>query len=102
MIQCARLAFGFVGIYDEDEAQRIRETDMGKVQVVEKDLPMLSQDRLEELFANVESCTSLEELKEVWKIGNAEMLAAKHDNKFFKQLVADKGASLKLTESETA
>lgn len=23
MIQCARLAFGFVGIYDEDEAQRI-------------------------------------------------------------------------------
>lgn len=25
MIQCARLAFGFVGIYDEDEAQRIIE-----------------------------------------------------------------------------
>jgi phage recombination protein Bet len=25
MIQCARLAFGFVGIYDEDEAERIRE-----------------------------------------------------------------------------
>lgn len=28
MIQCARLAFGFVGIYDEDEAARIRETDI--------------------------------------------------------------------------
>jgi phage recombination protein Bet len=26
MIQCARLAFGFVGIYDEDEGERIRET----------------------------------------------------------------------------
>jgi phage recombination protein Bet len=25
MIQCARLAFGFVGIFDEDEAERIRE-----------------------------------------------------------------------------
>lgn len=25
MIQCARLAFGFVGIYDEDEAERIRD-----------------------------------------------------------------------------
>lgn len=25
MIQCARLAFGFVGIYDEDEAERIKE-----------------------------------------------------------------------------
>lgn len=28
MIQCARLAFGFVGIYDEDEAQRIVERDI--------------------------------------------------------------------------
>lgn len=25
MIQCARIAFGFTGIYDEDEAQRINE-----------------------------------------------------------------------------
>ena len=34
MIQCARLAFGFVGIYDQDEAERIREKDMGKAEVV--------------------------------------------------------------------
>jgi phage recombination protein Bet len=34
MIQCARLAFGFVGIYDEDEAERITERDMGSAQVV--------------------------------------------------------------------
>lgn len=27
MIQCARIAFGFVGIYDEDEAERIIESD---------------------------------------------------------------------------
>lgn len=27
MIQCARLAFGFVGIYDQDEAERIAEAD---------------------------------------------------------------------------
>lgn len=26
MIQCARLAFGFVGIYDQDEAERIKES----------------------------------------------------------------------------
>ena len=32
MIQCARIAFGFVGIYDEDEAERIR--DMGQAEVV--------------------------------------------------------------------
>ena len=27
MIQCARLAFGFVGIYDQDEAERITEPE---------------------------------------------------------------------------
>jgi len=28
MIQCARLAFGFVGVYDQDEAERIVERDI--------------------------------------------------------------------------
>ena len=27
LIQCARIAFGFAGIYDEDEGQRIREAE---------------------------------------------------------------------------
>lgn len=31
LIQCARLAFGFVGIYDQDEAERIIERDMGTI-----------------------------------------------------------------------
>jgi hypothetical protein len=31
MIQCARIAFGFVGIYDEDEAQRIIEGEAREV-----------------------------------------------------------------------
>jgi len=93
MIQCARLAFGFVGIYDEDEAARIREVDMGKVQQV--DLPVISQERIDQLYAAVESVTTLDELTEVWKAGNTEMLAAKFDNKAFKQAVADKGAQLK-------
>jgi hypothetical protein len=34
MIQCARMAFGYVGIYDQDEAERI--IDMGPVQEVRK------------------------------------------------------------------
>lgn len=34
MIQCARLAFGFVGIYDHDEAERIVERDMGAATTV--------------------------------------------------------------------
>jgi phage recombination protein Bet len=31
MIQCARLAFGFVGVYDQDEAERIVEKDITPV-----------------------------------------------------------------------
>lgn len=34
-IQCARLAFGFAGIFDQDEAERITERDMGRAAVVE-------------------------------------------------------------------
>ena len=36
LIQGARIAFGFVGIYDEDEAERILERDMGEAQVVHR------------------------------------------------------------------
>ncbi len=36
MIQCARLAFGYVGIYDQDEAERILERDItGEVEIRE-------------------------------------------------------------------
>lgn len=34
VIQCARLAFGFGGIFDQDEAERIVEKDMGAAEVV--------------------------------------------------------------------
>lgn len=37
LIQCARIAFGFAGIYDQDEAERILE--MGAVEVVETGAP---------------------------------------------------------------
>jgi len=41
LIQCARLAFGFAGIHDEDEARRIR--DMGNVERVDvSDYPEVS------------------------------------------------------------
>lgn len=36
MIQAARLAFGYTGIYDQDEAERIAEVDMGAAQTVRK------------------------------------------------------------------
>lgn len=31
LIQCSRVAFGFTGIYDDDEAERIAEKDMGTI-----------------------------------------------------------------------
>ena len=34
MIQCARMAFGYGGIYDQDEAERIVEKNMGAAEVI--------------------------------------------------------------------
>lgn len=53
MIQCARLAFGYVGIYDQDEAERV--VDMGAAQRAEpkaaeparEEKPGISNDDLE-------------------------------------------------------
>ena len=51
MIQCARLAFGFVGIFDDDEAHRIdeqQERDMGPAQVIEPEMPPLPPEKLQQ------------------------------------------------------
>ena len=53
MIQCARLAFGFGGIYDQDEAERIAEAqahhphtvNMGMAEVVPQQLPEWPTDK---------------------------------------------------------
>jgi phage recombination protein Bet len=39
LIQGARIAFGFVGIYDEDEAERILERNMGDAEQVQREAP---------------------------------------------------------------
>lgn len=53
-IQCARYAFGFAGIYDPDEAERIREAqEMGEARIVEPEqAPQYPQ---EDFDANFES-----------------------------------------------
>ncbi|WP_337882272.1 recombinase RecT [Chromobacterium haemolyticum] len=49
MIQCARLAFGFGGIGDEDDADRIREKDITpQVQIVPKELEPYPEDKFAE------------------------------------------------------
>ena len=39
LIQCARVAFGFSGIYDEDEARRIDDCQTSQVKTVTSDIP---------------------------------------------------------------
>lgn len=57
-IQCARLAFGFVGIFDQDEADRINEQqarDMGTVERVVEALPPLPEDKLQQYLNVIEA-----------------------------------------------
>lgn len=53
MIQCARLAFGFSGIYDEDEAQRI----------VERDVTPAANESPSSAVQAIENSQSMEELQ---------------------------------------
>jgi hypothetical protein len=48
MIQCARLAFGFVGVYDQDEAERIVERD-----ITPQDDPLPMTSRTESIKAKL-------------------------------------------------
>ncbi len=59
MIQCARIAFGFVGIYDEDEAQRI----------IEKDITP-SQPEID-ISAEIKAIYDCQTLEELLKVSNA-------------------------------
>lgn len=57
MIQCARLAFGFAGIYDQDEAERIVERDVTPAEEVED----VSQS-----VTAISNATSIEVLQEMF------------------------------------
>lgn len=67
MIQCARLAFGYVGIYDQDEAERIAEIDItpGRqtgTQAAAKARPSPAEDSAErmKLIADLEALAESE------------------------------------------
>ena len=58
MIQCARLAFGYTGIYDEDEAQRI----------VEKDVtPSVNEPDMTPAIEAIQNAGSMQELHAAFK-----------------------------------
>lgn len=73
MIQCARLAFGYVGIYDQDEAERI--VDMGPVQEVKR-TPTQTAEAARPTAERTERHTALiSELEFIAKEGGQDALA---------------------------
>lgn len=93
-IQCARLAFGYSGIYDQDEAERIREVDMGSAVVVGTAVD------LEKAMADIAGCESREALVSVWQRLAAECNAAKDKAAYdaIKDAVAAKGQEFATAE----
>ncbi|HIF2252768.1 TPA: phage recombination protein Bet [Salmonella enterica] len=70
LIQCARLAFGFAGIFDQDEAERVIEGTTAEVHIGHE-----SDHRRPELIAKGEKAarSGAEEFKKFWlSLGNEE------------------------------
>lgn len=77
MIQCARLAFGFSGIFEQDEAERIIEADAPKrIDPETGEVTAILFDVISALDS-VETCADSESLATVWKAEGAKAVAAK-------------------------
>lgn len=96
MIQCARLAFGFAGIYEQDEAERIVEAQAPKkVDPDTGEITSILFDVTAALDA-IEACTTAEEWNAVYKAEGAKAVAAKDlsGQKVLKAAAAEKRAQL--------
>jgi len=92
MIQAARLAFGFVGIFDQDEAERITEGP----KVIDADTGEIRRFDVIAACNEVEAAETLEALQEVWKRQGALAVDAqdKAGHAALKQAVLDRKAKL--------
>lgn len=95
MIQCARLAFGYGGIYDQDEAERIAE--VRTVDPATGEILTAPAFDVQTAIAEVKATTTADELAEVWKRGVAQANAAKDKTGYaaLKDAVTAHAASLK-------
>lgn len=75
MIQCARLAFGFSGIYDSDEAERIAEVSKSKA--VDPDTGEIVVFDVVAAMEAIDQCTTPAEWNAVYKAESAKAVAAK-------------------------
>jgi phage recombination protein Bet len=74
MIQAARLAFGFTGVFDQDEAERIVQATTSK-QIDPATGEVLAFD-VSAALNEVQAAETLDTLQEVWKRRGAEAVAA--------------------------
>jgi phage recombination protein Bet len=81
MIQCARLAFGFVGVFDQDEAERIIEKDITPAADL---LPMTS--RTEAVKAKLRGKAAQAVDAETGEISQPEPTAVDPDDEFLRGL----------------
>lgn len=97
MIQCARLAFGFAGIFDQDEAERINESP----KVINPETGEIVAFDLVAACTAVDACTTLDELQTTWKAEGAKAVNAqdKAGHAALKQAVLDKKAELSKSEA---
>lgn len=90
MIQCARLAFGYSGIFDQDEAERIVENKLGIVQHE----PETLVDVQPLIDAALQTTTDAEALQ-FWKENNGKVAKQPQDHALLKQTIADHRTALR-------
>lgn len=95
MIQCARLAFGYGGIYDQDEAERI--VEVKTVDPATGEIVTAPTFDVDAALQEVSACTSPEQLTATWTTHVALAQAAKDKTGYqaLKSAVQTKGAELK-------
>lgn len=95
MIQCARLAFGYGGIFDQDEAERI--TEVRTVDPATGEIVSAPSFDLDAALQEVNACTDEATLAEVWKKHVAAVQKAQDKTSYaaLKDAVAKRGAALK-------
>lgn len=80
LIQCARIAFGFGGIYDEDEAQRILEKDItprreDAVLIATQAISVEDEEERQRLIADIDAVADMgmDALKAAWEALTPEL-----------------------------
>ena len=90
MIQCARLAFGYTGIFDQDEAERIVENKLG---IVQHDPETLVD--VQPLIAAALSTNTDAEALQFWKENNGKVAKQPQDHALLKQTISDHRSALR-------